>query len=66
VYRKSLLYLVSKAFEHNSEEPLIGMEKFKDKVSRVNDQPTFFTPTVYRATRRAAKPTAGSISMSGP
>jgi len=42
VYRKSLLYLVSNAFEHNSEEPLIGMERFKDEVSRVNDQPAFF------------------------
>ena len=42
VYRKSLLYLVSNAFERNSEEPLIGMEKFKNEVSRVNDQPAFF------------------------
>jgi Papain family cysteine protease len=41
VYRKSLLYLVSNAFEHNNEEPLLGMKKFKDQVNGINGQPTF-------------------------
>ncbi|MBN1516629.1 C1 family peptidase [Candidatus Sumerlaeota bacterium] len=29
IYRKSLLYLVSNAFEREAEKPLLGMEKFK-------------------------------------
>jgi len=62
----SLLYLVSNSFEKNSEEPLIGREKFKDSVTRVNDQPAFFSPTVSPVIRHAANPTAGSITMSGP
>ena len=32
VYRKSLLYLVSNAFERDSEKPILGMEKFKAQI----------------------------------
>jgi len=32
VYRKSLLYLVSNAFEHERGLPLLGMEKFKAQI----------------------------------
>jgi pimeloyl-ACP methyl ester carboxylesterase len=32
VYRKSLLYLVSNAFERVKERPLLGMEKFRDLI----------------------------------
>ena len=31
-YRKSLLYLVSNAFERVGEQPILGMEKFKSEV----------------------------------
>ncbi len=34
VYRKSLLYLVSNAFERQKERPLLGMEKFLPDVRR--------------------------------
>ena len=34
VYRKSLLYLVSNAFEHERGLPLLGMEKFKAQIDR--------------------------------
>lgn len=42
VYRKSLLYLVSNAFERVSEHPLLGMEKFNREVKRAGSNPTFF------------------------
>ncbi len=32
VYRKSLLYLVSKAFERTGKKPLLGMEKYSKKL----------------------------------
>lgn len=41
VYRKSLLYLVSNAFESEKERPLLGMEKFKDLVKTANSLPQF-------------------------
>ena len=41
VYRKSLLYLVSKAFERADDKPLLGMEKFEDLVTTINSQPQF-------------------------
>ena len=41
VYRKSLLYLVSNAFERSKEKPLLGMEKFKDEVNIVAGAPKF-------------------------
>ena len=39
VYRKSLLYLVSNAFERDKEKPILGMEKFSDEVQRVRSLP---------------------------
>jgi len=39
VYRKSLLYLVSNAFERDKERPLLGMEKFKDQLKASNNGP---------------------------
>jgi len=41
IYRKSLLYLVSNAFESEKERPLLGMEKFKDRVKGANSLPQF-------------------------
>ena len=40
VYRKSLLYLVSNAFEHEKEKPVLGMEKFKNKIMYSGKKPT--------------------------
>ncbi|MFQ5498152.1 MAG: serine aminopeptidase domain-containing protein, partial [Candidatus Zixiibacteriota bacterium] len=39
IYRKSLLYLVSNAFELEKETAILGMEKFKDMVASVRSQP---------------------------
>jgi hypothetical protein len=39
LYRKSLLYLVSNAFEKAKEKPILGMEKFKDMVTLARSQP---------------------------
>jgi pimeloyl-ACP methyl ester carboxylesterase len=41
VYRKSLLYLVSNAFERDKEKPLLGMEKFKKQVASAGRLPRF-------------------------
>ena len=41
VYRKSLLYLVSNAFERRRETPLLGMERFVDEVKTVRGKPAF-------------------------
>lgn len=35
IYRKSLLYLVSNAFERDDEVPLLGMQKFKKKINLI-------------------------------
>lgn len=40
-YRKSLLYLVSNAFEQERERPLLGMEKFKGQVASFRNNPEF-------------------------
>lgn len=42
VYRKSLLYLVSNSFEHKRKQPLLGMEKFVDEVTRAKGMPVFW------------------------
>lgn len=39
-YRKSLLYLVSNAFEHDPEMPILGMEKFKKDIVCSGNMPT--------------------------
>jgi hypothetical protein len=41
IYRKSLLYLVSKAFERVKDKPLLGMENYEDLVTTVGPQPLF-------------------------
>ncbi len=41
VYRKSLLCLVSNAFERTKEKPLLGMERFVKQVQSVNSLPEF-------------------------
>lgn len=41
VYRKSLLYLVSNAFEGVKERPLLGMEKFEDLAQMAGSMPRF-------------------------
>jgi pimeloyl-ACP methyl ester carboxylesterase len=41
IYRKSLLYLVSKAFERVDDKPLLGMEIFENLVTTINSQPQF-------------------------
>ncbi len=39
LYHKSLLYLVSNAFEREEEKPLLGMEKFASGIVRAGDLP---------------------------
>ena len=41
VYEKSLLYLVSNAFERKKGKPLLGMAKFKKLVSTAQGRPKF-------------------------
>lgn len=41
VYRKSLLYLVSNAFEREDKKPLLGMEKFAKQVETDGSMPKF-------------------------
>jgi len=41
VYRKSLLYLISKAFERVKDKPLLGMENFEALATTVGPQPRF-------------------------
>ncbi len=41
VYRKSLLYLVSKAFERVKDKPLLGMENFEALATTAGPQPKF-------------------------
>jgi len=41
IYRKSLLYMVSNAFEREQEKPILGMYKFRDKVQHVRILPQF-------------------------
>lgn len=39
IYRKSLLYLVSRSFERTGEKPLLGMEMFNKQVKQVPENP---------------------------
>ncbi len=39
LYHKSLLYLVSNAFEREKDRPLLGMQKFAKDVPRVGELP---------------------------
>ena len=40
VYRRSLLYLVSDAFEHQRKTPLLGMEKYLSNLQQPHTQPS--------------------------
>ena len=40
-YRKSLLYLVSNAFEETVGERILGMQKFRRRLGRLPDRPVF-------------------------
>lgn len=41
IYRKSLLYLVSKAFERDKDRPLLGMENYEGLITTAGSQPQF-------------------------
>ncbi len=41
LYRKSLLYLVSNAFEEERGERILGMQKFRSRLGRVPKKPVF-------------------------
>jgi Papain family cysteine protease/Alpha/beta hydrolase of unknown function (DUF900) len=41
IYRKSLLYMVSNAFEREDAKPLLGMEKFTKEVKTAGSMPQF-------------------------
>ena len=41
IYRKSLLYLVSNAFEDQKEERILGMQKFRKHLAPLPGSPTF-------------------------
>ncbi|HUD94544.1 caspase family protein [Sphingobium sp.] len=59
VYHKSLLYLVSRAFEDDKEEPILGMEDFqRDAVVRG----AFADRIILSPTPRGAPPSAASAS----
>jgi hypothetical protein len=67
-YRKSLLFLVSNAFEETDQAPLLGMQKFRGKFGRV---PTALRIEVSDGTTRGsprttAAPTEGSITIRIP
>jgi hypothetical protein len=38
IYRRSLLYLVSNAFEHKRETPILGMESFFEKLPELTKE----------------------------
>jgi len=63
VYRKSLLYLVSNAFEDERETPLLGMAKFNDQIplSEYNGRLEF----VYSTGRADGEPRTASTSHGG-
>lgn len=62
VYRKSLLYLVSNAFEAERETPLLGMEKFADQVPASRQVPTVHYSTgVETSKARTASRTHGGF-----
>ena len=41
IYRKSLLYLVSNAFEEEKAERILGMQTFRNRLGRLPGSPTF-------------------------
>jgi hypothetical protein len=59
LYRKSLLYLVSNAFERKRGRPLLGMEKFQDTVKITNGGPHFFLSNGSTGTRTRSRSHGG-------
>lgn len=59
VYQKSLLYLVSNAFERADFKPLLGMEKFVDKVSFAHGQPSIIYSDGVQGQRTRSKTHGG-------
>lgn len=53
LYRKSLLYLVSNAFEEKAKAPLLGMEKFSKNISSPNLEIVFSDGSHRRSRSRA-------------
>ncbi len=52
-YRKSLLYLVSNAFENTKEKPILGMEKFKNDIVFSRKKPTMIYSNGINGTTRS-------------
>ena len=59
VYRKSLLYLVSKAFEKVKDKPLLGMENFESMATTVGPQPKFIYSNGVEGQRTRSKSHGG-------
>jgi hypothetical protein len=59
IYRRSLLYLVSNAFEHQHGAPLLGMEKFFDQLQ----QPTKVPPKNVQMWDWIAAPTGKRVQF---
>jgi len=52
-YRKSLLYLVSNAFENVKEKPILGMERFKKDIVFSGKKPTMIYSNGISGTTRS-------------
>lgn len=59
IYQKSLLYLVSNAFERAKERPLLGMEKFEKQVTTARSMPAFIYSNGVDGTRTRSKSHGG-------
>ncbi len=59
VYRKSLLYLVSNAFERTPENPILGMEKFANLVQVAGSLPQFIYSNGIEGQRTRSKSHGG-------
>ena len=58
-YRKSLLYLVSNAFERSQAKPLLGMEIFKDQIGAHANAPAIHYSNGTSSTRTRSKTHGG-------
>jgi len=67
IYRKSLLYLVSNAFEAEGGTPLLGMEKFADQLLASRRVPTvhYSTGVETSKARTASRTPWGSTTTRG-
>ena len=67
IYRKSLLYLVSKAFERVKDKPLLGMENYAGSGNnRWAPNRSSFIPTALKVNAREVPRMAGLIMMFTP